>query len=134
MTLQSTVASIQNIRKQRQLELELGELDKKWHVELKVIARERLSLVKELCRINQDLKDVDHFKDSVRGKALTRFADKAQRRLLQEKEVKEIYKFNFQPDPVEKMNMQLPLIREEMGAGEEEEEEEGEGEETSGRW
>ena len=35
MTFQSTIASIQNIRKQRQLELELVELDRKWHVELK---------------------------------------------------------------------------------------------------
>ncbi|XP_076445678.1 uncharacterized protein LOC143283357 [Babylonia areolata] len=119
MALQSTVASIQNIRKQRQLEVELGELDKKWHVELKVIARERLSLVKELCRINQDLRHVDHFHDSVRGKALTRFADRAQRRLLQEKELKEVHKFDFQPDPVEKMNLHhhLPLIREEGGGG-----------------
>ena len=35
MTFQSTVASIQNIRKQRQLELELVELDRRWHIELK---------------------------------------------------------------------------------------------------
>ena len=78
-----------------------------------VIARERLGLVKELCRINQNMRELDHFQDTMHGKDLTRFTDRAQDRLQHHKEVKQIHKYNFEPDPVEKMNLHLPLIKEE---------------------
>nr|KAG5710964.1 hypothetical protein BaRGS_013698 [Batillaria attramentaria] len=93
--------------------VELVELDRKWHVELKIIARERLGLVKELCRINKEQRQLDHFSDSVYGKDLTQFADKAQDRKVHEKEEKLLKKYDFEPDPVEKMNvLSLPVIRE----------------------
>ncbi|KAK7108133.1 uncharacterized protein [Littorina saxatilis] len=120
MTFQSTVASVKNIRKQRQLELELVELDRQWHIELKFIARERLGVIKQLSRFNQEMRELDHFRDSMHGKAITRFADRLHGRLQQEKELKQIvHKFDFEPDPVEKINLTNLLLRDEAGDGEE---------------
>ena len=78
-----------------------------------MIARERLGLLKDLCRINQEMRELDHFQDSMHGRDLTRFTDRAHGRLQHQREAKLIHKYNFEPDPVEKMNLHLPLIKEE---------------------
>ena len=78
-----------------------------------MIARERLGLLKDLCRINQEMRELDHFQDSMHGRDLTRFTDRAQGRMQHLREAKLIHKYNFEPDPVEKMNLHLPLIKEE---------------------
>lgn len=83
------------------------------------IARERLGVLKELCRINQDLRERDHFSGAVRGRDLARLADRAQDRLVQEKESRLLRKFQFEPDPVEKLSLTtLPLSADEVRLGE----------------
>lgn len=85
-----------------------------------VIARERLGVIKQLSRFNQEMRELDHFRDSMHGKAITRFADRLHGRLQQEKELKQIvHKFDFEPDPAEKINLTNLLLRDEAGDGEE---------------
>ena len=82
------------------------------------MARERLGLIKDLCRISKEQREADHFQSDMHGKELSRFADRAQDRLHHVRERKQLRKYDFQPDPVEKMSVSLlPPIRVEEDRG-----------------
>ncbi|XP_076466881.1 uncharacterized protein LOC143298085 isoform X2 [Babylonia areolata] len=109
MAMQSTLATIQNIRHQRLLEMELLELDRQWTIEAKALNQDRLGLLTELCRIREDQRGAEHLPLTTSGPALTALIQQAHVRDQRLKAAKELQKFHFQPDPVEKVKVNLPL-------------------------
>lgn len=72
--------------------------------------------MKELCRMDQEYRVMDHLHDSLHGKDLSLVAHKAQDRLHQDKGNRLLKKYNFEPDPVEKMNLNLSLLKQGLSA------------------
>ncbi|XP_076466879.1 uncharacterized protein LOC143298085 isoform X1 [Babylonia areolata] len=110
MAMQSTLATIQNIRHQRLLEMELLELDRQWTIEAKALNQDRLGLLTELCRIREDQRGAEHLPLTTSGPALTALIQQAHVRDQRLKAAKELQKFHFQPDPVEKVKVGVVVV------------------------
>ncbi|XP_041353846.1 uncharacterized protein LOC121371778 [Gigantopelta aegis] len=109
--MNTTTASVKNIHKQKQLELELVEIERRWYLELKSIARERLRVIRDLQKIADMRRKLTYFAATLRGPSLRQYTEREFYVMNEEKEVKKKFrKYEFTVDPLEKVNLHLPAV------------------------
>ncbi|KAK6170500.1 hypothetical protein SNE40_018880 [Patella caerulea] len=110
-------AAISNIRKQRELEMEIKEIDKKWLFALKRIINDRLDLLKEFDKIAKVKVNRDYFKNDLRKSKLQNYTDHVRNRMNEQKYIKSHDNFDFHVDPLGKNVVTQPMIMESDGKG-----------------
>ncbi|XP_067674888.1 uncharacterized protein [Haliotis asinina] len=104
-------ASVKNIRRQRQLELELVDIERRWHIELKDITRQRLGIIYDLDRYKRLRRAADYTSDDLSGQELRKYTRVCQDKMIEQRNSRRrARKFDFSGDRVERMNLQLPPI------------------------
>ncbi|XP_050392273.2 uncharacterized protein LOC126810925 [Patella vulgata] len=110
-------AAISNIRKQRELEMEIKEIDKKWLFALKRLINDRLDLLKEFDKIAKVKVNRDYFKNDLRKAKLHNYTDHVRNRMNEQKYIKSHDNFDFHVDPLGKNVITQPMIMESDGKG-----------------
>ncbi|ESO92206.1 hypothetical protein LOTGIDRAFT_162862 [Lottia gigantea] len=105
-------AAIGNIRKQKELEMELVEIDKQWLCARKQIIYDRLDILKELDRIARVKVHRDYFKDHLRKANLHHYTTKARSRMRQQQYTRSHDNFSFTVDPLRRGVVPEPMIME----------------------
>lgn len=104
-------ASVKNIQRQRQLELELIDIERRWHIELKDITRQRLGVIYDLNRYKKLRRAADYTSDDLSGQELRKYTRVCQHKMIEQRTSRRrARKFDFSGDRVERMNIQLPPI------------------------
>lgn len=103
-------ASLKNVQKQRQLVMELNDIDKQMEVEMKILTRDKLDALKEYCRLEEDKRRVEYLTDDMNGEYLQRYNQNRRGKdefIKDEKENKEKFNFGFNTN---KIYVKLPPL------------------------
>lgn len=91
-------ASLKNVQKQKQLAMELNEIDRQMEIEVKIINREKLEAIKDYVRLESEKRTVEYLNDGIKGAALKRYNQHRRDRdheTRDEKDNKEKYDFKL---------------------------------------
>jgi len=103
-------ASLKNVQKQRELALELQEIDRQMEIELKILTREKLDVLKDMVRLEEEKRTVDYLNDDINGKSLKQYNQKRRNKdevSRDEKQNKERYDFKLNAN---KIYVKLPPL------------------------
>ncbi|XP_063402014.1 uncharacterized protein LOC134686275 [Mytilus trossulus] len=103
-------ASLKNVQKQRQLVMELNDIDKQMEVEMKILTRDKLDALKEYCRLEEDKRKVEYLTDDMNGEYLQRYNQNRRGKdefIKDEKDYKEKFNFGFNTN---KIYVKLPPL------------------------